>query len=297
MARRNAVRECKTAHHRREALIPMKTCLLVFAICLYGCGATRPLTSPVLKIKGSDTMVFLTQRWAEAYMKRTPGVSIYTEGGGSATGIAALIKGEIQICTSSRPIRAEEVRRLLEQQNFLGVSFLVAKDALSIYVHPQNPVRNLSLAQAQASFTGALTNWKALGGKDEPILVLMRNPNSGTYLYFQEHVLGGQSYAEHAITMPTTAAMVEEIGRNPQAIGYGGLAYGKELVHCTIEGVNPTEENVRNGKYPIARYLYFYTIDKPTGTVKAFIDWVLSEEGQSVVQEVGYISLFEIGKF
>lgn len=230
-------------------------------------------------------------------MKRTPGVSIYTEGGGSATGIAALIKGEVQICTSSRPIRPQEVRRLVKQQDFLGLSFLVAKDALSIYVHPENSVRNLSLEQVQAIFTGEITNWKALGGKDEPILVFMRNPSSGTYLYFQEHVLSGQNYAEHAIMMPTTAAMVEEIGRNPQAIGYGGLAYGKDLVHCNLEGVSPTEENARNGKYPITRYLYFYTLNKPTGAVKAFIEWVLSEEGQSVVKEIGYIPLLDVGEF
>jgi len=275
----------------------MKTYLLVFALCYCACSTTRPLTSPVLKIKGSDTMVFLTQRWAEEYMKRTPGVSIYTEGGGSATGIAALIKGEVQICTSSRPIRPQEVRRLVKQQDFLGLSFLVAKDALSIYVHPENSVRNLSLEQVQAIFTGEITNWKALGGKDEPILVFMRNPSSGTYLYFQEHVLSGQNYAEHAIMMPTTAAMVEEIGRNPQAIGYGGLAYGKDLVHCNLEGVSPTEENARNGKYPITRYLYFYTLNKPTGAVKAFIEWVLSEEGQSVVKEIGYIPLLDVGEF
>lgn len=270
------------------------TCYLVLLFFFSACGASRVTTSPVLKIKGSDTMVILTQRWAEEFMKRTPGVSIYVEGGGSATGIAALIKGEVQICASSRPIRPEEVRRLVQARDFLGVSHLVAQDALSIYVHPQNPVQRLSLAQVQAIFTGAITNWKTLGGINAPITVLTRSPNSGTYLYFQEHALAAQDYAAHARSMPTTAAMVEEIARNVAAVGYGGLAYGEKLVHCRLDEVAPTEENVRNGSYPLARYLYFYTIDKPTGTVKAFIDWVLSAAGQTVVREIGYIPLFEL---
>lgn len=270
--------------------------IIISSLLLFfeGCGTPRVLTSTVLKIKGSDTMVILTQRWAEAYMKRNPGISIYVEGGGSATGIAALIKGTIQICTSSRPIRPTEVRKLVQQQDLLGVSFLVARDALSVYVHPQNPVQHLSMEQARGIFAGEIMNWKALGGNDALITVLIRSPNSGTHLYFQEHVLGGQGYAPQAFSLPTTAAVVEEVSSNISAIGYGGLAYGRELVHCALNNVTPTEENVRNGRYPLARYLYFYTIDKPVGTVKEFIDWVLSPDGQTVVRETGYIPLFEL---
>ncbi len=270
-----------------------KAGVLLMLLCC-ACGAPRVTTTPVLKIKGSDTMLMLTQHWAEAYMQRTPGVSIYVEGGGSATGIAALIKGDVQICASSRPIRPEEVRRLVQASAFLGVAHLVAQDALSVYVHPQNRVRNLSLAQVQGIFSGAITNWKMLGGEDAAITVLTRAPNSGTYLYFQDHVLAGQAYAAHARSMANTAALVDEIARNPNAVGYGGLAYGGQLVHCNIENVAPAEANVRNGSYPLARYLYLYTIDKPKGSVKAFIDWVLSAAGQSIVREVGYVPLFEL---
>lgn len=284
---------------RRKTMerLPQKmrsTCYLVLLFIFSACGAARVTTSPVLKIKGSDTMVMLTQRWAAEFMQRTPGISIHVEGGGSATGIAALIKGEVQICASSRPIRPEEVRQLVRANDFLGVSHLVAKDALSVYVHPQNPVQRLSLAQVQAIFTGAITNWKTLGGIDAPIAVLTRSPNSGTYLYFQEHALAGQAYAAQARSMPTTTALVEEVAQSPHAVGYGGLAYGRQLVHCSIDGIVPTEENVRNGSYPLARYLYFYTREKPAGSEKSFIDWVLSSAGQHVVSEVGYIPLFEL---
>lgn len=263
-------------------------------LLLCACAAPRVKTSPVLKIKGSDTMLLLMQRCAEQFMLLTPGVSVYVEGGGSATGIAALIKGEVQICASSRPIRPEEVRRLVQVNAVLGVAHLVAQDALSVYVHPQNSVRNLNLTQVQGLFSGAITNWKMLGGADAKITVLTRSPNSGTYIYFQDHILGGQEYAPHALSLPSTAALIEAIVQNPNAVGYGGLAYGGQPMHCNIEGIAPTEENVRNGSYPLARYLYLYTIDKSQGNAKRFIDWVLSATGQRLVREVGYIPLLEV---
>lgn len=239
-------------------------------------------------------MVMLAQSWAEKFMQQHHGVAIYVEGGGSATGIEALIKGDIEICTASRPLRPEEVQRLAKRQQNVGIAHLVAKDGLSVYLHPNNPVRNLTLAQVKDIYTGQITNWREVDGKDEAIVVLSRAPSSGTYLYFQEHVLDGQPYGANAINLPTTAAIVHEIGKNPAAIGYGGLAYGENLVHCKINGINPTAESVRADKYPIARYLYFYTIKKPEGVVKLFIDWVLSKEGQRIVKEIDYIPLFDL---
>jgi phosphate transport system substrate-binding protein len=268
--------------------------LLLCTFHLWACSSTRPISSSAIRIKGSDTMIVLSDLWAEEYMQRHPGISIYADGGGTAVGIEALIKGEVEICTASRPLRPSEVQRLVKRYNNLGIAFLVARDALSIYLHPDNPVRNLSLEQVKGIFTGSITNWQAVGGKNESIMALSRSPNSGTYLYFQEHVLGGEPYGKNVVTMPTTAAITEAVSQNPQAIGYGGIAYGPDLVHCKINGISPTEENVRKETYPIARYLYFYTIDKPRGTVKAFIDWVLSKEGQRVVKEVDYIPLFGV---
>ena len=239
-------------------------------------------------------MVTLAQSWAEKFMQQHNGVAVYVEGGGTATGIAALIKGDIEICTASRPLRPEEVQRLAQKQQNVGIAHLVAKDGLSVYLHPNNPVRNLTLAQVKDIYTGRITNWHEAGGKDEAIVVLSRAPSSGTYLYFQEHVLDGQPYGANAVNMPTTAAIVHEIEKNPPAIGYGGLAYSERLMHCKINGVSPTAESVREDKYPMARYLYFYTIKKPVGAVKLFIDWVLSKEGQRVVKESDYIPLFDL---
>jgi phosphate transport system substrate-binding protein len=268
---------------------------LCFLLDLQACSSTRSVAkvnAPVIRLKGSDTMVILAQRWAEEFMRQYGGIAVYVEGGGSRTGIDALIKGEIDICTSSRPLQAAEVQRLAQRQQNVGIAFLVAKDGLSIYLHPDNPIRNLRLEQVKDIYTGKIKNWREVGGKDAPIVAYSRAPSSGTYLYFQEHVLEGQPYGANVSNMPTTAAIVQEIEKNPAAIGYGGLAYGEKLVHCKINGVSPTAENVRADKYPIARYLYFYTIKKPEGIVKLLIDWVLSPEGQRVVKEIDYIPLF-----
>ena len=268
--------------------------LSVVSISVWGCASPRTNGSSTIRLMGSDTMINLAHRWAEEYMKVRPGVSVYSDGGGTATGIEALIKGEIDICTASRPLRAEEARRLAERHGYLGVSFLVAKDALSIYVHTENTVRNLSLAQVRDIFTGKITNWKTVGGADAEIVLFNRAPNSGTHFYFQEHVLEGQPYSPAARTMTGTQAIVNAIAENPGAIGYGGIAYGKEIAHCRVDGVAPTEENVRNDSYPISRYLYFYTIKEPSGLVKSFIDWVLSRDGQREVKKIGYVPLREV---
>jgi len=239
-------------------------------------------------------MIILADLWAEEYMKANPGISVYADGGGTATGIEALIKGDIDICTASRPINPSEARRLVKHQGYLGISFLVAKDALSIYLHSQNPVRNLTMTQVREIFTGTITSWKEVGGNDAEIVLFSRSPNSGTYLYFQEHVLEEQPYSSTIKTMPGTEAITQVVAENPNAIGYGGIAYGQNLVHCEINGVAPTEENVRNDSYPISRYLYFYTIKEPSGNVKKFIDWVLSKEGQAAVKKIGYVPLREV---
>ncbi len=237
-------------------------------------------------------MLPLTNRWAEEFMKAHPNTSVYVAGGGSALGFKSLIKGESDICASSRPIQANEAQLLARKYGKVGMAFLVAKDALSIYLHPENPVQNLTLEQVRAIFTGAITHWSEIGGNNAPIQVMMRSPNSGTFLYLKMHVLEGQPYSSASQISPTTADMVKTISQNVNAIGYGGIAYGRNLKHCQIDNVAPIEENVRSDRYPLARYLYLYTIDKPQGTVKNFIDWVL-KEGQTIVRQVGYIPIWE----
>lgn len=256
------------------------------------CSPFSHRKAEIVRIKGSDTMLILATRWAEEYMKLNPDVSVYVEGGGTEKGVAALIKGKADICAASRPLRAQEARLLAEKYRYIGISHLVAKDALSIYLHPENPVQNLSLTQLKQIFRGAITNWNQVGGNNDPILVLIRSPNSGTYLYFNEHVLEGEPYSQFAQVMPTTSAVVKTVAENKEAIGYGGIAYGITLKHCQIDEIAPTEENVRNDTYPIIRYLYLYTTNTPRGAVKSFIDWVL-KDGQKTVTEVGYISLWK----
>lgn len=274
-------------------LIYIKTLFLIILIfILSGCSFFNFSNTPVIRIKGSDTMLILTTSLADEYNKINPDVKIIAEGGGTAIGIKNLSEGEIEVCAASRTLRAEEAALLAENYNSVSVSFLVAKDALSMYVNPANPVKELTTAQLKDIFTGKIRNWKELSGDDAEIIVLNRSNTSGTYLYFKEHILNEENYLPEAITFPSTEAIISEITINKYAIGYGGIAYGKEIHHCKINGISPVEENVKNGSYPISRYLYFYTVNMPKGKVKNFIDWVISPAGQAVVRKVGYIPLW-----
>ncbi|MBN1351078.1 phosphate ABC transporter substrate-binding protein [candidate division KSB1 bacterium] len=272
-------------------MTPIKSACFL-SLLLLSCSRFQQAQPTIIRLKGSDTMQILGARWAESYMKLKPKVSVYVEGGGTATGVRALLDGEADVCTASRPLRAIEARLLAEKYGYLGIRHLVAKDALSIYVHPQNPVQNLTVEQLKHIFTGKINLWNQLGGNDDAIRVLIRSPNSGTYLYFKEHILDGEAYSPQAQTMTTTSAIVDAVANNPAAIGYGGIVYGSEVIHCKIENIAPTDATVRNDSYPIIRYLYLYTINTPRGQVKSFIDWVLTD-GQKIVQQVGYIPLWE----
>ncbi|MCB2203285.1 phosphate ABC transporter substrate-binding protein [bacterium] len=281
----------------RLARSPALLSLLIGILLISGCASSRSQSdeeTKVIRIKGSDTMLLLVNRWAEAFMKLNPDIAIYVEGGGTGTGIRALIEGDVELSSASRSLRPSEVQRLLEKRGSLGLSILTAKDALSVYLNPGNPVNNLTIAQLKAIFSGSVSNWKDVGGIDMPITVVGRPPNSGTYLFFREHVLDGDPYGPSTETVPTTSAVIRFVKSQPGAIGYGGLAYGSDVTHCAIEGVEPTAENVRSGSYPIARYLYLFSAAPPEGAIKAFTDWVLSNAGQEVVREVGYVPLWEL---
>ncbi|MBD3335154.1 MAG: phosphate ABC transporter substrate-binding protein [Candidatus Eisenbacteria bacterium] len=283
---------------RRTALIrAVRIVSVMAAALLHGCGAQpragRDMTPETIRMKGSDTMRILAERWAAAYMAQPGAPVIYVEGGGTRSGVEALIAGQVEICCASRTLEAEEIQRLWETYQSLGFKFLCAKDALSIYLHPQNPVRDLSLHQLSAIMTGRISHWSEAGGEDRPIRVIIREPNSGTRAFIREHLLKGASYAAQAETIAGTRAVADTVAADPGAIGFGGLAYGPHVYHCRIEGVAPAEDAVRDGSYPIARYLYLYTVNRPRGDVKAFIDWVLSAPGQRIVADVGYVPLWE----
>ena len=239
-------------------------------------------------------MIPLLQVWAEEYMKTHAGVAVYIDGGGTATGVDALINGAVDICAASRPLMPSEVQKLAEKHGKVGLLFLVAKDALSVYTHPENPIKNLSLAQLKDIFTGKIKNWSIVGGPDRRIHIYIRSPNSGTFLYFQEHVLDGDQYTSEAQTMPTTWAIVENVAKDSFAIGYGGIGYSQQIFHLFINGIKPTEENVATDEYPITRYLYLYTLDVPRGQIKQFIDWVTSASGQQHVYKAGYYPIWPL---
>ncbi len=257
-----------------------------------GSASGHPVT-----VKGSDTMVILVQRWAEKYMAAHAGQTIQVTGGGSGTGIAALVNGTTDICASSRPMKDVERAQVSEKRSAEAKEVPVALDALAIYLHESNAVKELSLDQIKSIYTGATTNWKDVGGADAQIIVYSRENNSGTYVYFKEHVLANADFMASAQTLPGTAAVTNAVARDPNAIGYGGIGYAKGIrlagVRKTADGeaVAPTLENAVSGLYPISRFLYFYTAGAPSGSVATFVQWVLSPEGQAVVGEVGYFPL------
>jgi phosphate transport system substrate-binding protein len=265
---------------------------LLMMILLSGCS-TNVSNKNIVTISGSDTMFELTSTLAEEYMKENPGFSVKVEGGGTAAGIRQLIKGEIDICTASRNLKPEEAKALADYYGSLGLVFLIAKDALSIYIHPENPVHNLTFNQLKKIYTGDIDNWKTVGGVDTLIQPVTRNPNSGTYLYFKDHILDAEEYGDNSLILSATREIVKYVEQNINAIGYGGMGYTGKIKHIKIDGVEPSETNVRNDTYPIIRYLHFFTSKTPGGEVKRFIDWVLSPAGQSVVRKAGFIPLWE----
>lgn len=244
-------------------------------------------------IKGSDTMVILAQRWSELYPDKK-NVEFQVTGGGSGTGVAALINGTTDICSSSRPIKKDEVAQLEKKFGYKGLEIRVAMDGLAIYVHKDNPVKQLSLAQIKDIFTGKFTNWKDVGGLNKPILLYSRENNSGTYEFFKEHVLNKQDFASNTQHMAGTAALINAVSKDPNSIGFGGAAYAKNVKAIAVskdgsgKGVVPSDKAIHSGEYPISRFLYFYLNQKPSGNIKKFIDWVISPAGQKVVTEVGY---------
>ena len=247
-----------------------------------------------ITIKGSDTMVLLGQRWAEQYMAKVPGSAIQVTGGGSGTGISALINGTTDICQASRAMSAPEKSNLRDRYNTPGVEIPVARDGLSVYVNAANPVKDLNMDQLRLIFTGKITNWKEVGGSDSKIILYSRENSSGTYVFFKEHVLKNADYSQRAQSMPGTAAVVNAVSKEKNSIGYGGAAYAKGIRVLGIKkdaespAVEPNLATVQNGSYPLSRPLFFYLRNKATGDIKSFIDWVLSAEGQEIVTKVGY---------
>ncbi len=251
--------------------------------------------------KGSDTIVNLALAWAERYQEIHPEVRISVTGGGSGTGIAALINKTVDIANASRKIKPEELNEA-ETNGVKPVEFVIARDAIAVIVNPENPINQLTLEQLSDIYSGKINNWGELGGDNRPIVRLSRETNSGTHVYFLEEVLRlGQKdnktlFSPDTLLLPSSEGISTEVRQNPNAIGYDGLGYVtpdlKVIAVARKPGdpfVLPSAETVNNGTYPIARDLYMYTVGDPQGAVKAYLDWILSPEAQQIVVKLGFV--------
>jgi phosphate transport system substrate-binding protein len=282
--------------------------LLVIAILSVSCSSSAsqsaPETTTYIENKGSDTIVNLALAWAEYYQEGHPEVSISVTGGGSGTGIAALMNGTVDIANASRQIKAEEIAEA--QSNGIDpVEHIIARDAIAVIVNPQNPVEKLTLAQISDIYSGKVSNWSQVGGDDRPIVRLSRETNSGTHVYFLETVLRlGQKesntlFSRDTLLLPSSEGIIAEVRQNPNAIGYDGLGYVPHdlkmiAIAEQIGGgyVLPSVETVNNATYPIARDLYMYTAGEPTGLVQIYLEWIItSDEAQNIVRELGFVPI------
>ena len=270
-------------------------------VCFFCALIPAHAADKFVQIKGSDTMVNLAQAWAEEFMKKNPGDFIAVTGGGSGTGLSSLISGTCDIAMSSRNIKEKEIA-LARNKGIEPYEIKAAMDGLAVVVNPRNPVDKLTVGQLSGIFTGKITNWKEIGGEDQKIVILSREVNSGTHVYFKEHVLrkndpaGTEEFAPSALLLSSSQAIAEEVSGNTAAIGYYGMGYisnrQKPVWVAQDEKspyVAPLIENVVSGAYPISRPLFIYTNGKPQGAVQKFVDFALSAEGQEIVLKTDFV--------
>ena len=244
-------------------------------------------------VKGSDTILPLSQAEAEEFMLKNPEKSVTVIGGGSGVGITALIDGEVEIAMASRSMKDSEIEEA-KQKGINPVKTTIGWDGIAVVVNPENPVTQLTFTQLKSIYDGNISNWKDVGGEDRKITVISRDSSSGTYEYFKEEILVDREYRQDALVQPATGAIVQEIAQNKGAIGYIGYAYVDNSVKSlALDGgegvfVPATQKKILSGEYPLARQLYYYTNGEPQGLAKEFIDYVMSPEGQAIVSDVGY---------
>jgi phosphate transport system substrate-binding protein len=292
---------------RRGLLAVMLAGVTAACLLLSGCGRAQVDeaggASRAIQNKGSDTIVNLALAWAEAYQKVDPSVSIAVTGGGSGTGLAALVNNTVDIANASRKIKDDEIAAA--QANGVNpVEFVIAVDALAVIVNPANPVSELTIVQLSDIFTGRITNWRDVGGNDTPIILVSRESNSGTHVYFLEEVIRGGDpdnkdiFAAQTLMMPSSVGITSEISRNPNAIGYDGLGYitkHEKMIAVAKDSdspyVIPSVETGADGSYPLARNLYMYTNGEPSGVIAEYLDWIRGPDGQKIVTELGFVPI------
>ncbi len=283
--------------------------LTVLIVLFTSCSSTSPSStdanaaSAYIENKGSDTIVNLALAWAERYQSEHPDIRISVTGGGSGTGIAALINGTVGIANASRKISDDEAKQA-EGKGIKPVEFVIARDAIAVIVNPENPVGELTLQQISDIYSGKISNWKEIGGDDRPIVRLSRETNSGTHVYFLETVLrlGDKKnktfFSADTLLLPSSEGIINEVRSNPNAIGYDGLGYVpkdlKVIGIATQAGkpyVLPSVATVNDKTYPVARDLYMYTAGEPSGAIKAYLEWIVSSEAQKIVSDLGFVPI------
>ncbi len=277
---------------------------VLLAACIPQPSSSKLHNGPrrTIENKGSDTLVNLALAWAEIYMESHPDVRISVTGGGSGTGIAAMINGTVSIANASREMTPVEIAAA-RANGVEPEEYVVARDAIAVIVNSSNPVDGLTLQQISDIYTGKITNWRELGGEDRPIVLLSRESNSGTYIYFLEHVIRqGESrrdllFSPDTLLMPSSEGITTEVRQNPNAIGYDGLGYvtpDLKVIAVAKDSqspcVLPSVLTVNDGSYPVARPLYMYTAGKPVGHVEHFLTWVLGD-GQKLTSRLGFVPL------
>lgn len=272
----------------------MKKILIVLAMVIMTVSAFAGKT---VQVKGSDTMVNLGQAMAEEFMKQNKGARLAVTGGGSGTGIAGLLNKTCDIAQSSRNIEQKEI----DTAKLTGINikeWLVAYDGIAVIGNHKNKVSGLTSAQIRAIYLGEITNWKEVGGADKKIVVLSRESNSGTHVYFKEHILrkgkakGPEEYGDRTLFMPSTQAIVDEVTKNDTAIGYIGLGYlDKSVKSIKVDGVEAGVANVKNKSYPISRGLFWYTDGEPKADAKKLLDFAFSPAGQAIIAKEGFVTI------
>ncbi len=266
-------------------------------------STTQAAPAAYIQNKGSDTIVNLALAWAERYQNIHSEVQISVTGGGTGTGIAALINGTTDIANASRAIKPEE-RDQAKKNGVDPVEYVVARDAIAVIVNPNNPVNQLTLQQISDIYSGKINNWRMVGGENRPIVRLSRETNSGTHVYFLENVLRlGQKdnktfFSTDTLLLPSSEGITAEVRDNPNGIGYDGLGYvtlDVKVIAVAKDSpgpyIIPSSDTVNNGSYPVARDLYMYTPGKPGGVVAAYLEWIMTPEAQAIVQELGFVPI------
>jgi phosphate transport system substrate-binding protein len=285
--------------------------LIAVGILLTACaGISRqtnpqPVTSAYIQNKGSDTIVNLALAWAEQYQAEHPDVSISVTGGGSGTGIAALLNKTVDIANASRQMQTEEIQQA-KAKGFDPVEFVIARDAIAVIVNPTNPVSRLTMQQISDIYSGKINNWTEVGGQDRPIVRLSREVNSGTHVYFRDIVvrLGEVNnktlFATDTLLLPSSEGIISEVRQNPNAIGYDGLGYvppDLKVIAVANDAVSPyvlpSIASVNEKSYPVSRDLYMYTAGQPSGAVKAYLDWIMTSEAQAIVANLGFVPIIK----